>query len=103
VPLNEFGTSEYGYPTFARPRGTAGRSPAVWNTDLRVTWAAPIRGARGRPQLLLDVFNLGNQRRPEILIQSHYVSADNAVNPNHGRVRQYQAPLAARAGVMVGF
>jgi hypothetical protein len=107
APLSEYGTSVGGFPywTFIRTRGTAGRTPTTWNIDLRFTYDVPVaRGARVRPRVLLDVFNVGNQRRPLTYDQRHYTTSDlSGVNPNYGAVTQYQAPLSARLGMVVGF
>jgi hypothetical protein len=107
VPLSEYGASivGYSYVIFVRPRGTAGRTPTTWNVDLRFAYDLPVRpGSRIRPRLQLDVFNVGNQRRPLMYDQMHYTTADQAgLNPNYGLVSQYQAPLSARVGMLVNF
>jgi len=106
APLSEYGIGPAGYDwTFIVPRGTAGRTPTTWNVDLRFSYDVPIaRGARIRPRVLLDVFNVGNQRRPLTYDQHHYTTPDQSgVNPNYGAVTQYQAPLSARLGMVVGF
>jgi carboxypeptidase family protein len=107
APLSEYGTSVAGPPwwTFIRPRGTAGRTPAIWDVDLRLAWDAPVaRGSRIKPRVLLDVFNVGDQRKPLTFDQLHYESSDrSAVNPNYGAVTSYQAPLHARVGVVLNF
>ena len=62
------------------------------------------RGARVRPRVQLDVFNVGNQRRALTYDQVHYTTPDQSgLNPNYGAVTQYQAPLSARLGMVVGF
>ena len=53
---------------------------------------------------MLDVFNIGNQRKAVDFEQLHFLTADrNATNPNFMKVNQYQASLRARLGVTVGF
>jgi hypothetical protein len=108
TPLSEYGSAVAGgggWWTFVQPRGTAGRTPATWKLDLRLAYdALTPRGSRVRPRLLLDVFNVGNQRRPVTYDQLHYTSPDQSgVNPNYGAVTQYQAPLSARLGMVVDF
>jgi hypothetical protein len=106
LPLSEYGTGPFSpYWTFIRPRGTAGRTPAVWNLDLRFAYDVPVaRGARVRPRVLLDVFNVGSRRLPLTYDQRHYFTPDqSAVNPNYGAVTQYQAPMSARLGMVVDF
>jgi hypothetical protein len=106
TPLNEYGTSPFSpYWTFVVPRGTAGRTPATWNVDLRFAYDVPLaRGSRLRPRVQLDVFNVGNQRRPVLYDRVHYTTPDQSgVNPNYGSVSQYQAPLSARLGMVINF
>ena len=106
-PLSEYGTASVGYPywTFVVPRGTAGRTPAVFNADLRLAYELPARlGSRLRSRVLLDVFNVGNRRQPLTYDQTHYTLPDQGgVNPNYGAVTEYQAPLSARVGMVVDF
>jgi len=106
TPLSEYGTGPFSpYYTFVGARGTAGRTPTTWNLDLRFAYDVPVaRGSRVRPRVLLDVFNVGNQRRPVLHDQRHYTTPDQSgVNPNYGAVTQYQAPLSARLGFVLNF
>ncbi len=107
TPLSEYGTAVTGagWWTFIRPRGTAGRTPATWDLDLRFAYDVPrAPGSRLQPRLLLDVFNVGNQHRPVAYQQLHYTTADQTgVNPNYMAVTQYQAPRRARLGCEVNF
>ena len=107
TPLSEYGSSAYAaaYPTFIRPRGSAGRTPATWSLDLHAAWDLPVRrSTRVRPRLLLDVFNVGSPRRPVLYDQRHYTTADQAeVNVNYRQVLSYQPPMSARLGMVVDF
>jgi hypothetical protein len=107
TPLSEYGTSAAGarYWTFVRPRGSAGRTPAIWSLDLHASYDLPIaRDGRVRPRLLLDVFNIGSPRRGLLYDQHHYLdNAQTQVNPNYGAVTRYQAPMSARVGMVVDF
>jgi hypothetical protein len=106
APLSEYGIGPYfPYWTFIYPRGTAGRTPTTWNVDLRFAYDVPVsRGSQMRPRVVLDVFNVGNQRRPLTYDQRHYTTQDQSgVNPNYGEVTQYQAPLSARLGMVLNF
>jgi hypothetical protein len=104
TPLSEMSAEPLPYVrTHVRPRGSVGRGPAVWNMDLRIARDLALRH-RMRPQLVLDVFNVGNQRKAVDFEQLHYLTAErNASNPNYMKVNQYQASLRARLGVTVGF
>jgi hypothetical protein len=107
TPLSEYGTSAYGtfYKTFVRPRGSAGRTPAIWSLDLHASYELPVaRDGRVRPRLLLDVFNVGSPRRALLYEQRHYLdNAQTQVNPNYGAVTRYQPPMSARVGMVVDF
>ena len=104
-PLSEYGTGFNGYWTFVQPRGSSGRTPTTWDVDLRFAYDVRVRsGSRLKPRVLLDVFNLGNQRKPLTYDQRHYLSPDqDSPNPNYLAVTQYQAPLHARLGMVVDF
>jgi Carboxypeptidase regulatory-like domain/TonB-dependent Receptor Plug Domain len=106
APLSEYGTGPFTpYWTFIRPRGTAGRTPTTWTMDLRFAYDVPVAlGSRVRPRVVLDVFNIGNQRRALTYDQRHYTQPNlGGVNPNYGAVTQYQAPLRARVGLLLNF
>lgn len=107
TPLNEYGTSAYatGYYTFLRPRGSVGRTPAIWSLDLHASYDLPVEGgARVRPKLLLDVFNVGSPRQALLYDQVHYLDAAKSFeNPTYGAVTKYQPPMSARVGMVVDF
>jgi outer membrane receptor protein involved in Fe transport len=100
TPISEFAADPYAYDrTNVRDRGTVGRTPSIWNVDARVTYAVRSRG-----RILLDVFNVGNQRRATDIEQLHYTNAARTeVNPNYLEANQYQPSLRARLGIVVGF
>jgi hypothetical protein len=71
---------------------------------VRVAYDISAVRARASPRLVLDVFNIGNQRRALDLDQLHYVNpARTEVNPNYLKVNRYQPPLSARLGMLIGF
>ncbi len=107
TPRSEFGTSTAGapYKTFVRPRGSAGRTPAIWSLDLHAAYELPVAASsRVRPRLLLDVFDAGNPRAELLYDQQHYLDPEGTqVNPNFGAVTRFQAAMSARAGIAVDF
>ncbi len=107
TPLSEYGASAYDpfNLTFVRPRGSAGRTPAIWSLDLHGACALPVaRHGRVRPRLLLDVFNVGSPRKALLYDQRHYFDAARTlVNPDYGVVKRYQPPMSARVGMVVDF
>jgi hypothetical protein len=109
-PVNELAAGSLNgtwTPTFQVPRGTAGRTPTLWNVDLRLAYTLTLgRGPRSR--IVLDVLHLGNPRRATRVDEMHYTSLDqngNPVSPNsqYKQPMAYQAPMAARLGVEVSF
>ena len=107
TPLSEYGSSAYNpsYWTFLRPRGSVGRTPAIWSLDLHASYDLPVaRDGRVRPRLLLDAFNVGSPRRALLYDQRHYLDdAQTLVNPTYGAVTRYQPPMSARLGMVVDF
>ena len=111
VPINEFAAGPWGplRPAFVAPRGSAGRTPALWNLDLRLTCALPwMRGSRA--QLLADVLHVGSPRRATLVDEMHYPTLDGSgnpdllnPNPNYKRPIAYQPPMAGRIGLQVSF
>jgi carboxypeptidase family protein len=108
-PINEFAASIYGpnSPTFVVPRGSVGRTPALWNLDLRLAYVLPVaRGPRSR--VMLDVLHVGNPRRTTRVDEMHYPTLDQngnpaSPNPQYRQPVTYQAPMGARLGVEISF
>ncbi len=100
TPLNDLGfTLHYG-PAFLEPRGTAGRTPAVWDLNLRAD--QPIGSTRAH--LILDVQHIGNPRRAIAIEQLQYSDRNDDGTPidpvvTYGRVLVYQLPMSIRLGV----
>lgn len=111
APINEFAAGPWGpnRPSFVVPRGSAGRTPALWNLDLRVSYALPMtRGPHAR--VVADVLHFGNPRRATQVDEVHYPTLDangnpdtSNPNPNYRHPIAYQPPMAGRIGLQVGF
>jgi hypothetical protein len=108
TPLNEFGVNPtYTRATFLVPRGSAGRTPAIWDLNLRLAYPFSLGGGVAA-RATLDWLHVGSPRRPVWLEPFHYVDEDangNPINPNptYGQVRSYQPPTQARLGVEFTF
>ena len=110
TPLNEFGgTTPAGWYSFLRKRGTAGRTPSIFDLSLRLDYTF-LRNSPGRwkPRLILDVYHLFSGRKPVDYDQVHYFNEDadgNQIDPNptYGMVKQYYPPTTARLGLEVSF
>jgi len=105
APINDFAPGWWGwlYPAYVRPRGSVGRTPALWNLDLRFTHALPpVRQARAR--LRADILHVGNPRRATTVDELHYRTDDlSVVNPNYLAPTSYQPPMEGRIGLQVSF
>jgi hypothetical protein len=105
TPLDELGASPYGYPYFVylEPRGSAGRTPSLYDLNVRLTWTAPPR-AGASLRLLADLYHLGNPRRGVFFDQLRYRSVTHtgeqtSPNPSYGKALIFQPPVAARFGL----
>jgi hypothetical protein len=111
APINEFGSGPQSpwNPVFVTPRGQAGRTPALWNLDMRLTYTLPrARGPRTRVQA--DVLHIGNPRRTTQVDELHYPYLDALgnldllnPNPNYKHAIAYQPPMAGRIGLQLSF
>lgn len=113
TPLSEYGGTWIGPNAFSHlvPRGTAGRTPSIWDANLRISYdlsrlTGGIGGARSR--LLFDVFHLFGQKEMVNIEQVHYFVLDAGgnqagLNPNYGKVKAYQPPMTIRFGVEISF
>jgi hypothetical protein len=109
TPLSELGALQY-YPAqhvFLRPRGTVGRTPALFDLNLRLTYE-PTEIKVSRPTIILDLFHVLSARRPVTFDQIHFLNADAAghqftPNPNYLKPTRYQPPMSARLGLELRF
>jgi hypothetical protein len=110
TPRNEYGTSVLGVPywTFVRQRGSAGRTPWIWDLDLRLAYSLPARGHL-YPRVVADVLNIGSPRQAIWYDDVHYNAPANpdgtwpSENPSYGSVLRYQDPMSIRLGMAVTF
>ena len=112
TPLNQLGASYLIYrPIFLVQRGSAGRTPTLWDLNLRVSWELQrLLGARAGLELRLvaDLLHVGNPQKAVDYDQVRFLAVDadgNQINPNpnYGQVLRYQDPTALRLGLEVGF
>ncbi len=88
---------------FVVPRGSAGRTPSLWNLDLRFAYDWTLGGKQSR--LLLDILQVGNPQRTVGVEEVLYRGNDNGVysdpNPSYGVPLAFQRPMMARLGLEV--
>ena len=110
TPINEFAAGGFNgtwTPTFQVPRGSAGRTPALWNVDLRLAYALPL-WSTARSRVILDVLHVGNPRGATRVDEMRYTTLDQngnpaSPNPQYKQPMAYQAPMGARLGIEIGF
>jgi hypothetical protein len=106
TPLNEWGSALEG-TTFVVPRGTVGRTPSIWDLNVRLAYALPWRRA-GTSRVVLDFLHLGNPQQTVRVDQQHYYAQDADGNPTNANANYlapiaYQPPMTARIGLEVTF
>jgi hypothetical protein len=104
TPLSEF---EYLYRgiRFLSPRGSAGRTPAIWDLSARVLYEPPFDDL-WRARFILDVFHIASQRKPVDVDKSHgYLDSygNFYANSTYGQAYRYQPPMSVRLGMEVNF
>ena len=111
TPLSELGSTAFGAPyyLFLKPRGSLGRTPAIYDVGVRLTYQPPRpRSAAGMPRLLLDAYHLGNPRRAVVVDQVRFRGVGPGgqqvgPNPNYGRPLLLQPRVAYRFGIELGW
>jgi len=112
TPLSRFGSTDWGPPwyVFLDERGTAGRTPALLDLNLRLAYNLPgLFGSTLRPKVLLDVFHIGNRRTAVYYDQIAFTGVDPNTgkqrdpNPNYLAPIQFQPPTTVRLGLVIGF
>ena len=110
TPLNEFGAGPQpngGTLAFLVPRGSVGRTPAIWNADLRLAVNQGV-GGRETGRWILDLLHVGNPRTAVRVDQSHYSGVDDqgkqvTPNANYLKPTAFMPPMAARIGLELRF
>jgi hypothetical protein len=105
IPLTDLGQSSLGFgrPVFLVERGSAGRTPAVWDLDLRISYQWPTGLLPGRGRIILDLRNVGSPRTAVLLEQYKFLDPANSVlNPTFGQAKAYQPPMSLRLGLEIG-
>lgn len=109
TPLSVLGgSSTPPYYSFLSERGSEGRTPNLWDLDLRVSYElgrGPSGG--GRARLILDLLNVGNPRAPVDYDQLRFLTLDedgNQTDPNpaYDEPTRYQPPMTLRLGLELG-
>ena len=111
TPINELGRSEGLGPRtiFLQPRGSLGRSPSLWDLNLRFSYSFnKLLGSAVKPKLLLDILHLGSQREAVAIDQTRFFGIDEngnqtTPNPNYLEPLAFQPPMTIRLGMEITF
>ena len=106
TPLSDFAALWYGIK-FLSPRGSEGRTPAIWDLNARVMYELNFLSS-WQTKLILDLFHIASQQEAVDISQFHYFDLDengNPTNPNpsYGKAYRYQQPMSVRLGIEVNF
>jgi hypothetical protein len=105
TPLNEYAWNGIAAILMA-PRGTKGRTKAVWDLNARFAYDLPT-GSFARTRLFLDLSHIASQKTA-VYLQEYKGNIDaNGVytylDSNYGVAYRYQPPMSARLGFEVSF
>jgi hypothetical protein len=110
TPLTEYGAAANStvYRTFLSERGSAGRTPSVYDLSLRFAYDLPYRYGGTRSQLVMDLLHLGSAREAVDFDQQRYWTQDaegnpTDPNPTYGVATRYQPPMSVRLGLRLDF
>ena len=109
TPLSYLGynaTSPFDF-VFLRPRGTAGRTPWIWDLNVHLSYDLRLPGAPLSSRIVLDAFHLFSSKRPVRIEQKAFLSVDQTgeqttPNPLYGQVLLRQPPMTLRVGLQLG-
>jgi hypothetical protein len=111
TPVSEFGGTPTGgfYYGFMGARGSHGRTPAIWDLNLRLGYEIPFMASMWvHPRLTLDVLHVASQQEIVRYDEVHYRALDSSgnqidPNPNYHNPTAYQPPMAMRLGFEATF
>ena len=106
TPLSEYAGTDFG-ARFLSPRGSAGRTPAIWDLNARLMYDLDFI-SNWQTKLILDIFHIASQRKPVDIDQARYFGTDengNPIYPNstYGEAYRYQPSMSMRLGMEVSF
>ena len=107
TPLSEYTIGSFGTGIhFLTPRGSAGRTPTVWDLGARFTYPLPLMNLF-RSRIILDLFHIASQQEPvDIDQQKYFVNRSGnptEPNPTYGQAFRYQPSMSMRLGMEINF
>ena len=101
TPLSEYAGTDFGIK-FLSKRGSAGRTPAIWDLNVRLMYELPFQST-WQTKLILDLFHIASQRKPVDIDQRRYNDLASTNNPTYGNAYRYQPSMSVRLGMEVNF
>ncbi len=112
TPLSEIGAhpaTNFSY-TFVSKRGTVGRTPSIWDLNLRFSHHLNrLFRTSFKQKLILDIFHLFSQGKAAHFEQRRFFAVDQNTgeqineNPNYLKPITFQPPMTVRLGLEFGF
>ena len=108
IPLSEYGLSSNAGVLFVTRRGTAGRTPTLWDLSFRAAFdLSRVMKLSTRIRVLADLLHVGSPRTAVNHDQIHYLANESgnwiSPNPDYGQPVQFQPPMTMRLGLEVSF
>lgn len=112
TPLSVYGGYFPGFPTaygFLSQRGTAGRTPNIWDLNLRFVYnISTLFNLPFETRLIADVFHFASDKIPVMFEEQKFFGIDDKgnqidPNPNYGMPKKYQSPMSLRFGIEISF
>jgi len=104
TPLSEYASGS-NYDVLITTRGNAGRTPAIWDLNARLTYEVPYL-YNWNTRLILDIFHIASQRQPVDVDQYRYfITSDGNLipSPTYRQAYRYQPAMSVRLGMEVSF
>jgi len=104
TPLNQYANYPLGIKLLT-PRGSAGRTPSIWDLNLRLSYEVFFFNL-GIIKLLLDAYDIGSQKKAVDINQVVGTLDTNEIlhpSASYGQVLRYQQPISFRLGMEVNF
>ena len=110
-PLSIIGGHSSGPPyyTFLEQRGTNGRTPTVWDWNIRLSYELNrLFGLNNKIRLLADLYHIASDKAPVDYDEVKYFNKDAEgnqinLNPDYNQPIRYQPPMSLRLGLEIGF
>ncbi len=107
TPLSEYTIGSFNTGIqFLSQRGSAGRTPTVWDLGARFTYSLPAINLF-HSRIILDLFHIASQQEAVDIDQQKYFvdrgGNPTTPNPTYGQAYRYQPSMSMRLGMEINF